>query len=62
MTYLRERRLALAADLLREPGATLATVADRVGFANAFALSAAFKREHGVSPSEYRMRETRAAT
>ncbi|MFB9541836.1 MULTISPECIES: AraC family transcriptional regulator [Streptomyces] len=62
MTYLRERRLALAADLLREPDATLATVADRVGFANAFALSAAFKREHGVSPSEYRMREIRAVT
>nr|WP_326693125.1 helix-turn-helix domain-containing protein [Streptomyces sp. NBC_01795] len=46
----------------REPGATLATVAGRVGFANAFALSAAFKREHGISPSEYRRRETRAAT
>jgi AraC-like DNA-binding protein len=59
MTYLRERRLALAADLLREPGATLATVADRVGFANAFTLSAAFKREHGISPSEYRTREAR---
>ncbi|WP_051744587.1 AraC family transcriptional regulator [Streptomyces yerevanensis] len=57
MTYLRERRLALAADLLREPEATLAVVADRVGFAGAFALSAAFKREHGVSPSEYRTRE-----
>ncbi|QJT04065.1 AraC family transcriptional regulator [Streptomyces asoensis] len=62
MTYLRERRLALAADLLREPDATLAVVADRVGFANAFAFSAAFKREHGISPSEYRVRETRAAT
>jgi AraC-like DNA-binding protein len=57
MTYLRERRLALAADLLREPDATLSVVADRVGFANAFALSAAFKREHGVSPSAYRARE-----
>ncbi|NGO10737.1 AraC family transcriptional regulator [Streptomyces sp. HC44] len=57
MTFLRERRLTLAADLLREPGATLAAVADRVGFANAFALSAAFKREHGISPSEHRMRE-----
>jgi AraC-like DNA-binding protein len=59
MTYLRERRLALAADLLREPDATLAAVADRVGFANPFALSAAFKREHGISPSEYRTREAR---
>jgi AraC-like DNA-binding protein len=57
MTYLREKRLALAADLLREPDATLAVVADRVGFANAFAFSAAFKREHGISPSEYRLRD-----
>jgi AraC-like DNA-binding protein len=62
MTYLREQRLALAAGLLREPEATLAVMADRVGFANAFAFSAAFKREHGISPSEYRLRETRAAT
>ena len=54
MTYLRERRLAVAAGLLGAPDATLAAVADRVGFANAFALSAAFKREHGVSPSEFR--------
>jgi AraC-like DNA-binding protein len=58
MTYLRERRLALAADLLRDPEPTLAVVADRVGFAGAFALSAAFKRQHGVSPSEFRLRET----
>jgi AraC-like DNA-binding protein len=62
MTYLREQRLALAADLLREPDTTLAVVADRVGFANAFAFSAAFKREHGISPSEYRLRGMRAAT
>ncbi|MFD5157987.1 AraC family transcriptional regulator [Streptomyces hawaiiensis] len=60
MTYLRERRLALAADLLREPDATLAAVAERVGFSNAFALSAAFKREHGLSPSEYRTGAARA--
>ncbi|MFI6699958.1 helix-turn-helix domain-containing protein [Streptomyces sp. NPDC050509] len=60
MTYLRERRLALAADLLREPDQTLSAVADRVGFANAFALSAAFKKEHGISPSEYRTGTARA--
>ncbi|WP_158850156.1 AraC family transcriptional regulator [Saccharothrix deserti] len=54
MTYLREWRLTMAADLLREPDATLAAVAPRVGFSTAFALSAAFKRERGISPSEYR--------
>jgi AraC-like DNA-binding protein len=58
MTYPRERRLGLAADLLRDREPTLAVVADRVGFAGAFALSAAFKRQHGVSPSEFRLRET----
>ncbi|MFD5475884.1 AraC family transcriptional regulator [Streptomyces hawaiiensis] len=62
MTYLRERRLALAAELLREPDTTLAVVADRVGFANGFALSNAFKKEHGVSPSEYRTRAARTET
>ncbi|ANS70262.1 AraC family transcription regulator [Streptomyces lincolnensis] len=62
MTYLRERRLALAADLLREPGATPAAVASRVGFANAFALSTAFKKQHGVSPSDYRTRESHTGT
>lgn len=62
MTFLRERRLALAADLLREADATVAAVADRVGFAHGFALSAAFKGEHGISPSEHRMREGRKET
>ncbi|TMR98910.1 helix-turn-helix transcriptional regulator [Nonomuraea basaltis] len=54
MTYLREQRLTLAVDLLREPGTTIATVASRVGFSSPFALSTAFKRERGISPSEYR--------
>jgi AraC-like DNA-binding protein len=54
MAYLTSWRLALAADLLREPDATLAAVARRVGYSSAFALSAAFKRVHGVSPQQYR--------
>ncbi|GAA4396761.1 AraC family transcriptional regulator [Actinomadura verrucosospora] len=54
MAYLTGVRLAQAADLLRETDATLEAVARRVGYGNAFALSTAFKREHGVSPQEYR--------
>jgi AraC-like DNA-binding protein len=54
MTYLTGLRLSLAADLLREPDATVAAVARRVGYGSAFALSAAFKRERGVSPQEHR--------
>jgi AraC-like DNA-binding protein len=54
MTFLTGWRLALAADLLREPGATLAAVARQVGYSTPFALSTAFKREYGVSPRDHR--------
>lgn len=54
MTYLATWRLTLAADLLREPDATVAAVAHQVGYSSAFALSSAFKRVRGVSPQEYR--------
>jgi AraC-like DNA-binding protein len=54
MSYLAGWRLALAADLLREPDATVAGVARQVGYATPYALSAAFKRVRGVSPREHR--------
>ncbi|MFI5891707.1 AraC family transcriptional regulator [Actinoplanes sp. NPDC051513] len=56
MAYLTGWRLTLAADLLRQSEATIEAVARRVGYGSAFALSAAFKRERGVSPQEYRRR------
>jgi AraC-like DNA-binding protein len=56
MSYLTSWRLALAADLLREPDATVAAVARQVGYGSAFALSTAFKRVYGVSPQEFRKR------
>lgn len=56
MAYLAGWRLALAADLLREPDATVGAVAKRVGYGSSFALSAAFKRVRGISPSEHRAR------
>jgi AraC-like DNA-binding protein len=54
MTFLTGWRIALAADLLREPGATLASVAHQVGYGSPFALSAAFKRLRGISPQQHR--------
>ncbi|MDM7829857.1 AraC family transcriptional regulator [Cellulomonas edaphi] len=56
MSFLTGWRLAVAADLLAEGDATVGSVAQRVGYASAFALSTAFKRLHGVAPSEYRRR------
>jgi AraC-like DNA-binding protein len=54
MAFLTGWRIALAADLLRDPDATLGSVAERVGYGSPFALSSAFKRVRGVSPREFR--------
>ncbi len=60
MTYLTGWRIALAADLLRTSDLTIETVAHRVGYANAFALSVAFKRIRGASPKRYRVGDGRS--
>lgn len=56
MTFLTEWRLALAADLLCEPDATVGTVAAKVGYSSPYALSTAFKRVRGISPQDHRAR------
>jgi AraC-like DNA-binding protein len=61
VAFLTGWRIALAADLLREPGATLTAVAHQVGYGSPFALSAAFKRLRGVSPQQYMRREQQRA-
>jgi len=60
LTYLTAWRMALAADLLAGTDLTIAAVARKVGYANAFALSAAFKRAYGESPAHFRTRQTAA--
>lgn len=54
MSYLTSWRIASAADLLRDTDATVESIARQVGYANAFALSVAFKRLRGISPSRHR--------
>ncbi len=61
MSYLACWRLCLAADLLVRTDATVDAIARQVGYANAFALSVAFKRVHGVRPGEHRASERRTA-
>jgi AraC-like DNA-binding protein len=51
LAYLRLRR---GAELLVSSDAKIDLVARQVGYENAFAFSAAFKREIGVSPSSFR--------
>jgi AraC-like DNA-binding protein len=54
MSFLTGWRIALAADLLLEPGATIGSVAHQVGYGSPFALSTAFKRVRGISPQQHR--------
>jgi AraC-like DNA-binding protein len=55
MAFLTGWRIALAADLLLEPDATVGSVAEQVGYGSPFALSTAFKRLRGMSPKQYRL-------
>lgn len=56
MTFLKNWRLALAADLLCNPSETVSTVAEKVGYSSPFAFSVAFKRARGRTPQEHRKR------
>ena len=54
MSFLTAWRIDLAADLLRQPEATVGAVASQVGYSSPFALSTAFKRVRGISPQDHR--------
>lgn len=54
MTFLKNWRMALAADLLCQPNQSVSTVAYQVGYATPYAFSAAFKRVRGISPQQHR--------
>ncbi|WP_431238486.1 AraC family transcriptional regulator [Mycolicibacterium aichiense] len=58
IAFLTGWRLALAADLLSSSELTVGAVARHVGYGTPFALSTAFKRAHGVSPTAFRARRT----
>ena len=61
IAFLTGWRLAVAADLLRDPTMTIAAVARQVGYSTPFALSSAFKRTYGVSPNVHRHKAGQAA-
>lgn len=62
VAYLTGWRLALAADLLADPAATVSAVAHQVGYGTPYAFSTAFKRAYGVSPSSHTARLRAAVT
>ncbi len=55
MTFLTNHRMALAADLLRQPDQQIGVVAGKVGYQNPFAFSVAFKRVRGINPRAHQL-------
>lgn len=54
--YLTQQRMNQSKLLLRQADHTVAEVANLVGYANPAQFAAAFKRQFGVTPSEYSFR------
>lgn len=53
-TYIRERRLAKASELLTDPGKTITSICFECGFNSSQSFSRAFKNSYGISPADYR--------
>lgn len=59
--HLKQLRLDKATSMLLEERHTISTIAESVGFSDAFAFSHFFKRAIGCSPTEYRRQQLRQA-
>jgi AraC-like DNA-binding protein len=56
MRYLTRYRMTRAIDELKNPRASVPSIAERVGYASDVAFSKAFKRHVGVGPGAFRRR------
>ena len=54
---VRQQRMILAEEMLQRTDLTLAEIAKKCGFANAFSFSRAFHREYEIPPSVYRKQQ-----
>ncbi len=52
-TYIREYRMNIARQLLKNPSATVVSVAEAVGYTDPFHFSKSFKKTFGYPPSEH---------
>ncbi|MBM4149753.1 MAG: helix-turn-helix transcriptional regulator, partial [Lentisphaerae bacterium] len=56
--YLIHARIALAKELLRESALSVTEVAQRTGYSEIFRFSRQFKQRTGLTPSDYRTRQS----
>jgi AraC-like DNA-binding protein len=54
MHYLADWRMQVASQKLRNSGASLAQIADAVGYSSEAAFSRAFKKAFGTAPAAWR--------
>jgi len=59
MRQLTKLRIVRASELLAFTSDKLSSIAERIGYSDPFAFSVAFKRETGLSPSDYRTKSPR---
>ena len=53
-TWLRQRRMERAAELLHTPELSLEGVAKEVGYSSVSQFIAAFRQQYGLTPGQYR--------
>ena len=57
ISYLNERRLAAAAERLRQSEDSILSIAEAVGFETLSNFNQQFKKRYGVTPRDYRRGE-----
>lgn len=58
--WLRQRRMEQAGELLQNSALSVLGIAQSVGYASASQFTAAFRRQYGMSPSQYRKKSESA--
>ena len=54
MSYLKQWRMQVAAELLQTEALTLSSIAERVGYESTAAFSRVFRQQFGVAPGQFR--------